>query len=213
MPFNQQVLLDALKTNPRLRWGLMGILGILWLYGVLELRDQVQVKAGNHLTLNRKIARIQGTALQTDWPNRLIDARALQARLEKNLWRENSIGLAQATFNDWLNQLAQQAGLSKVQLTVAVQDEESAAGKDKTRDESQVADRLWKVSAKFAADFNPQTFYPFLSRIYGNDKLVQVESMVIRSMPSPRAELLLVAYFHKQKPMVSTASAKAGEAK
>lgn len=213
MSFQQPLLLDELKANPRLRWGLLGILGVLWLYGVLELRDQVQIKADSHLALSKKIARIQGVASQTDWPARLTDARALQTLLEKNLWRENSIGLAQATFNDWLAQLAQQASLSKVQLSVAAQNEESAAGKDTTSGDSSGAGRLWKVSAKFAFDFNPQTFYPLLVKITSNDKQVLVESLVIHGLPSPKAELLLVAYFLKQKPTATPASAKQNEAK
>jgi len=119
----------------------------------------------------------------------------LRINMENRLWRENTIGLAQAIFQDWLNQLTQQANLAKVQLAVAAQDGEAGGGKDQTGAESTFG--LWKVSAKLAFDFNPQSFYPLLTRIAMHEKKVVIESLTIRSAPSPRAELLLVAYYLK----------------
>lgn len=210
---SKSAFLDELRNNPRLRWGLLGIAGILWFYCVLELRDQVQAKEDGYRALSKKIARIQSTAAQTDWPTRLSDARALQTRLEKDLWRETSIGLAQASFNDWLSQLAQQANLGKIQLSVAAQGEE-AAGKEKSdKSASAAPNGLWKASAKLAFDFNPQTFYPFLGKLANNDRQVVIESLTVRSLPAPKAEMLLVAYFLNQKPVVEAEKAKADEAK
>ncbi len=196
MNFTQSLkaLLANLKANPRLRWGLLGIVAVLWLYGVLELRDQVQRKNEAYGLLSKKIARIQATAAQNEWPARLKDAQAARFSMESRLWRETTIGLAQATINDWLAQLTQQASLTKVQLAVAAQ-EEDGGGKG-----ALAAADLWKVSAKLAFDFNPQSFYPLLNRITTNEKKIVVESLVIHSSPSPKAELLLVAYFRKSSP-------------
>lgn len=188
-------LLAELKANPRLRWGIWGIVGVLWFYGVLELRDEVRLQSETNLAIDKKIVRTQETAMQTEWPRRLADAQSQQLELESQLWRENTIGLAQATFHDWLNLLTQQVNLNKVQLTVAAQDSESPDGRDKTGSDNN--SNLWKVSAKLTFDFSPQNFYPFLARIIAHDKKVVVESLVIRGTPSPKAELLLVAYFFK----------------
>jgi hypothetical protein len=202
MNFKQsaKTLYAAVSANPRLRWGLLGIVAVLWFYGILELRDQVQRKNEAHGILSKKTARIQGSAAQAEWPSRLKEAQSLQLALENRLWREGTIGLAQATINDWLTLITQQASLGKVQLGVAAQEDDVRAGKSSTGSDNGAAppaSDLWKVSARLAFDFNPQSFYALLNRISTNEKKVAVESLVIRSAPTPKAELLLVAYFIK----------------
>jgi len=190
--------LVELKASPRLRWGVWGIVGVLWLYGALDLRDEVQRDSETNRAIGKKIARTQETAAQTEWPNRLAEAQSLQLGMESRLWRENTIGLAQATFHDWLSLSAQQANLTKVQLAVAAQDGENIDGKDKSGSDN--TSNLWKVSAKLSFDFSPQSLYPFLTRIVAHDKKVAIESLIIRGTPSPKAELILVAYFLKPAP-------------
>lgn len=198
-----------LKTNHRLRWGCLGIVAILWFYGVLELRDVVQNRGDVYRATGKKIARIQEVASQTEWTSRLGTAQSLQVGLENQLWRESTIGLAQATFHDWLALQTQKAGLVKVQMSVAKQDEEDGGAKDPAVSDNsaaQVKAGLWKISARLAFDFNPQGFYAWLSQLSSNEKKVIVESLVIRSLPSPKAELLLVAYFSKPSPAVNDGS-------
>lgn len=198
-------IIAELKANPRLRWGLWAILGILWLYGVLELRDETQRKGETYLALNKKVAKLKTTAMQTEWHARQTEARALQLNLETRLWRENTIGLAQATFHDWLSQQTQQANLGKAQLVVAAKDDEGSTATDKTGTDgggTRAESNLWKVSAKLTFDFNPQSFYPWLTRITMNEKKIAVESLTIRSTPSPKADVLLVAYYLKPAPDV-----------
>ncbi|OIR06760.1 hypothetical protein GALL_110080 [mine drainage metagenome] len=201
MKLNQSAdaLLAELKANPRLRWGLWTIVGVIWLYGVLAMHDEVQEKRDSYLALSKRVARIQGTATQSEWSNRLGEAKSLQLNLENRLWREGTIGLAQATFHDWLYQSAQQASLGNVQLLVAAQDDESegSGGKGSADGGTRSASDLWRVSAKLSFDFNPQSFYPLLARIASHEKRVSIESLTIRSTPTPKAELLLVAYFLK----------------
>jgi hypothetical protein len=207
MNLNQSArsLYATLKTTPRLRWGVLGIVGILWLYGALELRDQVKLKNDAYAAMGKKIARIQGVATESEWPARLKEAQALQLKLENRLWREATIGLAQATMNDWLTAVTQQASLGKVQLAVAAQDDDVGSGKAGSNENGSAGGQsdLWKVSARLSFDFNPQTFYPLLNRIATNDKRIAIESLVIRSTPTPKAEMSLVAYFIKPAPPAS----------
>ncbi len=187
------------KASPRLRWGVWGIVGILWLYGILELRDEVGRLGEAYRAVNRNFARTQSIAGQSEWTARLAEARTAQAGLEKLLWRESTVGLAQATFHDWVIQSAQQAGASRPQLTVSMQEEAAAgvaaAGAGSGSARSSSVPGLWKASARLSFDFSPQTLYALLGRIASHEKRVVVESMTIRSSPSPRAELVLVAYF------------------
>lgn len=183
------IFLAGIRANPRLRLGLWLILGIAWFYGILLLRDQARDAATAHQSTARKMARIQAQAGQDEWLARVGPARALQLELENSLWHESTIGLAQAAFQDWLNQTIQQSGLIRPAVSMAAQEENSAeTGPDQP---------LWKVSAKISFDFTPQSLYALLERIEGNDKQIVVETLVIRGAPVPRAEMLLSAPFQK----------------
>lgn len=192
--------LAEVKSNPRLRWGLWLIAATLWFYGVLVLRDEVPRQTEAWRAITKKLARTELVAVQTEWPARRDEALTAQVEYENRLWRATTAGLAQASFTDWLNQLAQEAGVGKLLLSAASQEEESGG----------VAG-LWKVSARLSFDFTPSTFYPLLSRIATYPKKVGIESLVIRGSPSPRAELMVVAYF--QRPAAQAAAPKAGTAR
>lgn len=194
-----------LKANPRLRWGMWLIIGILWFYGILLLREAAENEAEAYLATSKKIAHIQGMDTQTDWPARLEAAQALRLSLESRLWREGTIGLAQASFQDWLSQAVQQATLpNAVVLKVAAQEETQGRSDSEasfgTYDPALPA-ALWKVSAKLFFDFNPDSFYPFLDRLATHEKWIFVESLVIRGEPIPKVEINLVAYFQKPQPL------------
>jgi hypothetical protein len=185
-------LLEEVRSNARLRWGMWMILGILWLYAVLLLRDQVPREADLYQSASRKLARAQATASQTHWAARRSEAMAAQTSLEGRLWTATSMGLAQASFNDWLVQAAQQSGVARPTISVAAQ-EESLEGMP----------GMWKVTARASFDFSPQTFYPLLARIGSYDKAVLVESLVIRGSPTPRADIVLLAHFRNARALAA----------
>jgi len=178
---------SQLRANPRLRWGVWAILGILWFYGVLVLRDEVPKRAEAYNAVARKIARTQAVATQTTWGARREAAVAAQAQLENRLWQAPTLGLAQATFNDWLRDASNQTKLSRPNLTIAAQEDDTKGAEGMPK--------LWKVTARMGFDFTPQSLYALLARIGGYDKAIQVESLTVRGSPTPRAELQLVAYF------------------
>lgn len=185
-------LLAGIKANPRLRLGLWLIVGIAWLYGLLLLRDEAQHAASEHQALARKAARIQAQAAQSEWPKRVEPAQALQLQLESRLWRESTIGLAQAAFQDWLNQAVQQASLTRPMVTVAAQEENTSGATEADHNGD-----IWKVSAKLGFDFAPKTFNALMERLASHDKQIAVETLVVRGTPTQRAEMVLVAYFQK----------------
>ena len=187
----------GVKDNPRLRLGLWLVVGIFWLYGLLLLRDEARLATSEHQTLAKKVARMQAQSNQSEWKVRVEPAQALQLELESRLWREGTIGLAQATFQDWLNQAVQQSNLTRAVVTVAAQEESTSKNNNTAKTESGLNRDLWKVSAKVAFDFAPKGLYALIGRLEGNDKQIIVESLVVRSTPSPRADMVLVAYFQK----------------
>lgn len=199
--------------NPRLRWGAWGIIGILWFYGVLELRDASQRQAEAYRAASGKLARAQAVATQAEWPARLREANSVRLDLESRLWKAGTLGLAQATFNDWLTQLAQQSNLARSQLAVSAQGDEAVSGRESVGADKAVAAMpgLWKVSARLSFDFAPPGFNRLMAQLANRDKAVVIESLVIRGAPNPRAEMLLVAYF--QRPAAAAAIPTPGRAR
>lgn len=190
-------LLAGIKTNPRLRIGLWLIIGIAWLYSLLLLRDATLHAASEHQALAKKVARMMAQAGQTEWIKRVEPAQAMQLRLENRLWRESTIGLAQAGFQDWLNQTVQQAGLIRSVVTVAVQEESAAEKNTSGARETDLNSDLWKVSAKLSFDFTAKSLYALMGHLAEHDKQIVVETLVIRGAPVSRVEMMLVAYFQK----------------
>lgn len=206
-------LLAETRANPRLRWGMWGILGILWFYGVLELRDASHRQTEAYRAVSRKLVRAQAVATQAEWPARLDQANAARLEMENRLWKAATLGLAQATFNDWLAQMTQQSNLARSQLTVSAQGDEAGTGREAVGGDkgTDAMPGLWKVSARLSFDFAPPGFHRLLAQLAGHDKGVVIESLVVRGSPNPRVEMLLVAYF--QKPAAASARPVAGGAR
>lgn len=184
--------LNTLRNNPRLVFGLWMVVLTLWLYGLLDMREQFQREVQDYNGVVRKIRHIQANAAQKDWLQRKEDADRMLAGIESGLWRESTPGLAQAALNDWLTQAAQQAGIQNMQLAVALQ---PSSGKAQETNGQDPGVAFWKVSTRLVSEFNPKTYYSLLEKIVSNNKLLKIESLTIRTAPSPKAELMLTAYF------------------
>lgn len=203
-------LKQQLGTNSRLRLGLALIVGILWLYGVLELRDRLDAAASAYRAAAHKAARSQAAGNEKKWPERADQASILRSQLEGRLWRAATVGLAQASFQDWLNSAAQQAQLPRPSLSTSTETPEtsdSGAGDGALNPPSFPAD-LIKVKAKLEFDFNPKTFNDFMLLTATHEKKIIVESLIIRTSPIPRVEMLLAAYFQKQSASAETGAAR-----
>jgi DNA-binding helix-hairpin-helix protein with protein kinase domain len=191
------LLLAGIKANPRLRLGLWFIVGIAWLYGLLLLRDATIRAATEYQVLAKKVARVEALSGQNEWIARVEPAQSQQLYLESRLWRESTIGLAQAAFQDWLNQAVQQANLTHSVVTVAAQEESSSEKAAPNVTEAAPNSDLWKVSAKLSFDFTPKSLYALMGYLSEHDKQTVVETLVIRGAPASRVEMMLVAHFQK----------------
>lgn len=203
-------LKQQLGTNSRLRLGLALIAGIFWLYGVLELRDRLDAAASAYRAAAHKAARSEAAGSEKEWPERAEEASILRSQLEGRLWRAATVGLAQASFQDWLNSAAQQAQLPRPNLSTSTEIPETSdtgTGDDTMQHPSFPAD-LIKVKAKLEFDFNPKTFNDLMLLTATHDRKIIVESLIIRTSPVPRVEMLLAAYFQKQSSGAETGAAR-----
>ena len=185
--------LAELRNNARLRVGVALILAVLWVYAILLLRDARDAAVGEYRNASVKLARLQAVEQQADWGERLNAAKTLQAEIESRLWRGATLGLARASFQDFLGQQMRQAGITRPSVAMGTADEESRSEGAQTG----LTDDLWKVKAKLVFDFNPLSFNKLFVQLANHPHRVVVESLHVTKEPVPRVEAVLLAYFQK----------------
>lgn len=201
-------LAAELGASRRLRLGLALIVAVLWLYGVLLLRDARDERTRGFRQASVQLARLQEAAGQTEWPQRLEEAKILQAALESGLWRGDSLGLSRAALQDWLAQQMKQAQVPRPLITLAAQEDDAAgapggaapAGGAPAAEAAELAAGLWKVKAKLNFDFTAESLPLLLARLAAPSPRVTVESLRVVREPVARVEMVVVAYFQKPQP-------------
>lgn len=111
--------LEELRSNQRLRIGVVAILVILLAYGLLEWRDRQAVAVADYTRLLNQVARLGANMQPAQWQQRASEARGALDQARSQLWRNQSIGLAQAQVQDWLNGLLRQAGAKALSVRVS----------------------------------------------------------------------------------------------
>ncbi len=185
--------LSELKSNVRLRIAIALVFAVLWLYLILVMRDALDRSTREYRSTSIKLGKLQSVIQQGDWTERLNAAKTLQAEMESTLWRGDTLGLARASFQDWLNQQMQRAAVSRPVISMGIANEEAIGERARSAD----IDDLWKVRAKVVFDFNTESFNKLLSQMIANTHHVAIERLQITKEPVPRVEIVASAYFQK----------------
>ncbi len=188
-----------LKGNVRLRIAIVLIFAVLWLYLILVMRDALDRSAREHRSAAVNLGRLQSVIEQGDWTERLNAAKTLQAQMEGALWRGDTLGLAHASFQDWLNQQMQRAAVSRPVISMGTATEEAPGEQARAAG----LDDLWKVRAKLTFDFNPESLNKLLLQMISHTQHVAIENLHITKEPIPRVEIVATAYFQKSEPQPS----------
>lgn len=189
--------LSQLRNNARLRWGVTLIVGLIWLYGILLLRETLQEQEQQHRSTAQSVSRLRLQLTQPEWIARVAPARDMAMQLEGRLWQAPTSGLAQAAFQDWLNATMVKAAVARPQIIVTVLDETDANNQNQDPGTATPSD-LWKIKAKLSFDFSQATLLDFMGRIEGNEKQIITGALNVRKEPAPRVEMELFGYFQKQ---------------
>ena len=194
-------LYDQLQQNDRLRWGLALIIGILWFYGILLLRDSVEEKSRQYLSTTQAIHRLRDQLTQTEWAQRVEPVKTLTVQLEAKVWQATTAGLAQAALQDALNTITLKAGVVRSQINVTVVEDTapsiSTPNQAKAATDAGLPEGLWKVKAKIAFDFSAPTLLDFLSQIETAPKQMVVGTLGVNKDVPNRVDVELYAYFQK----------------
>jgi len=175
------------SANRRLRIGVLVVVAILWIYLILLMRDRISVEATTWQSVESQIARVRAAASSADWPTRSQDVKNSLNDLEKLLWREGSIGQAQAAFQESITRTLSVGGMTPRGLRISLSESTSTDTPD-----------LVPMRARLQIEFRPASFYPWLGLLYrerseGKPSFV-IESLLIRGGQSPFADLELVGY-------------------
>lgn len=192
------------RANPRLRYGVYIIAAIMWLYCILGLRDSVTAKREAWASAEARIARARVLANSGDWVSRANDVKSAMTDYESLIWKEGSLGLAQAAVQESLNRTLASAGLIARQVKVTVGDAPLSA---------EMAE-IVPIRARVLVDFRPAAVNTWLTTIARDvsDKkpAIMIESLSIRGAPAPFAEIEMVAYALRPESVAASNSAKAG---
>lgn len=181
-------LLAELQQNPRLRIGLAAITAIVWLNQILDSREQISDARLQLQQAERKLQRLKQDQTQTNWLERLQQAKSLDLELNLRTWESPSFGVAQATFNEWLTRQAATAGLSTPKINMAEMESKDKKAAANT-DTHTLPEGMWRVRAKVEASFQATSALHFLQKLSEVEQRSYVESLNIRMFPTPQLEL------------------------
>jgi hypothetical protein len=184
-------LLSEWAGNARLRYGVYAMLAIIWLGGILALRDLAVAKRQAWQDVESRIVRAKRLAASGDWASRSTEAKAALADFQSVLWKEGSVGFAQAAIQEKINRSLASAGLPARRVSVAASDTPISA---------ELAD-IVPMRARVSTDFREQALYTWLGGLRADvdakRPALMVESLIIRGSPSPVVDVELVGYLLK----------------
>jgi len=131
----------------RLRVGLWFIIVLSLSYIVLLLNDYQETLQQEHQNTLKRLNQLQNIAHQNQWLERASQTQALRTQLEVKFWQANTSGLAQATFQKWLDTEVHRANMKKNNLRIL-----SALELPKQPN-------IWKITARLDANFTPQSLH------------------------------------------------------
>lgn len=182
-----QILLqfiDELRKNTRLRMGVWFIVSLLISYTILLLHDEQKKWQQEYNTAATRLTQLQQMAQQTQWNERVTQAKTFVNQLEAQLWKADTSGLAQANFQKWLNGEIQKAKIESTNVQI-----EPALQMTTTK-------QLWRVTARVQGDFYAKQLDSLLLAIALNPQLIIIENIEIRGKASkPKFTLVVHAYF------------------
>lgn len=188
-------LVIQVRANGRLRIGLWLIVAIIWGYGLLELEQYNNNLEKTANTIGQRLARAEAQNKERDWLERQEQARKRLYDYEALLWVGQTQNLALAAVQNRLVDVMAMVGSTQPQITAEIVDIKSEAPKTGNDVAPKPPTDIGLIRAKISFNFAPGAYYRFLSALYQTPQNLVIESAFIRGMPTPRAELTILAYY------------------
>jgi hypothetical protein len=176
---------QELRSKPALRLGLLAIIGLAWIYGLLELEAAGAAARREQAVLIDELARLQGLGSEAEWRRQRDEVYARVTELRGRAWREESEGRMQALLQDWLRQQLSAQGLQARELTVAVL---PLSPKDEGSD-------LRLLRARLAFDFDPDRLHALIGALYQGPAAVWMPRLLVTNAGRRSVEMDLEFLF------------------
>ncbi len=164
------------RESSRLRFGVYAAIAIVWIYGILSLKDAAELERGAWQNTESRVARARATAASADWLRRSQDVIGAVNEYESLLWRDGSVGLSQAAFQERISQSLAAAGIVVRALRIS-----PASDAPLSNDLGDIV----PLRARIQVEFRPSSFYSWLGTlakaVAEKRAAVVVESMTIRT--------------------------------
>lgn len=173
-----------------LRLGSFAILGVCWLNFLWWQQDQGAARAKEIVGLEAEIARMRQLKSGPDWSVRAKDALSRVEALDSMAWPQPTPGLAQAAFQDWLNQAASKAGLTVRELRLMSGEGNATRAVNPPSAGASVPGAPTSSRARLVVDFKPQGLATLLQDMATSPQAIMVDRLQIRTwMQPPQVDL------------------------
>lgn len=190
LPAQFQPLLAEWRANPRLQVAGWLILGILLLYFALVFSDLQDEMASEYRAAQQRLQKMQSLSGQSFWLQRARDAHTTRLALEAGLEQADTLGLAQASMQTWLQQILSGYG-GAVRISPGTPSRVKAS-----------QDSLWRIPMTIAGTLPPRDVLTILQQLESRKQLITIESSLMNTGANPTFTLTLQAYYRIQKPPV-----------
>ena len=180
-----------LESNLRLRLGAWLCLGIILLQPVWWLQETRNSLTTELTQLLEKEAKITRTSNEQEWFLREQQTNALKEQLLAKIAAADSLGIAQATLQNWLTELSAEVNLKNSRVTI-----------DEPSDLENIPN-VYRVSARLDALFNEQSALAFLEKLEQHPSFLVIERAELGQLSQTRMIVYIAAYFK-----ITTASAE-----
>jgi hypothetical protein len=176
------------RETPRLRLGIWVIGAILWIYALLLVSDRVSADYKAAAELRDTIARTRPLARDPGWKQRAEDAARQRAAAQSLLWQADNLGLAEASFQDWLRSTADKAHLVVKDLNVSRSaDASGGAPVSAAAPASAAAAGPVPIRARLTLEFQRTPLLAFLAEVGQSERVIVVDRLQIRTWSQPAA--------------------------
>jgi hypothetical protein len=199
LPTTLQGLVTEVRGNRRLALGLLLALLLVWLYMILALRDATARLARELRQVNQEQARTESIGSADQWRARAQSAAQLRNQMHERIWRQPTLGLAQARFQEWLALEINRVGIGRrgiVPLAAA------GAGTPANADDASESKDFWRVALRVDAEADPYALQQLLTNLARAKPQVLVEALNVRAGPPARFDMIVVAPFFKPRDSV-----------
>lgn len=175
-----------LAENPRLRVGLVVIGALLLMYQLAGLSDLREHMSADYAARQTQLARVQNISSEDGWDQRASAMHAMRAALEAEVPRIDSMGLAQATMQSWLRDMATRSG-STLSITMGTPLRVDAdAG-------------YWKIPAQISGQMPIHGALNLIRQIESRKELMSVDSIRLTTGNQPSISLEVASYYRLPK--------------